>query len=126
MSVLRLSNNFTLEEFACPCCNGLPKIDEQFKLFIEMLQNTRDMYGGKIRITSGYRCINHNKEVGGASDSSHLKGIAVDVACTNDEARLKLVSSALRAGFERIGVGNKFIHLDIDSEKKKSMWLYKK
>lgn len=126
MSRLRLSNNFTLEEFACPCCNGLPKVTEQFRLFIDMLQNTRDIYGANMRITSGYRCARHNKAVGGVSDSSHLKGIAADVACSSDEARLRLVRSALQAGFERIGVGYTFIHLDIDNDKKKSMWLYSK
>ena len=65
-------------------------------------------------ITSGLRSIEKNKEIGGASDSSHLKGLAVDIACKNSQEAYCIIKGAFMAGFERIGLGKGHIHLDTD------------
>lgn len=122
---MRITNNFDIDEFKCPCCNKVPEITEDFKLFVNMLQKLRDLYGDKIVITSGFRCKRHNSKVGGASDSAHLKGLACDILCTTAYNRLKMVAGALNVGFSRIGIGNTFIHLDIDKAKSNGIWLYK-
>lgn len=69
--------NFKKSEFKCPCgkCNGYG--DGIVTTLVETLQELRNKYG-KLQITSGYRCVSHNKEVGGSTNSKHTKGQAAD------------------------------------------------
>ena len=67
--------NFRKEEFKCPCCGGYG-VGIASSL-VENLQKLRDKYGSLI-ITSGYRCLNYNKKVGGIAGSQHTKGQAAD------------------------------------------------
>lgn len=69
--------NFKKVEFKCPCgkCNGYG--DGIASSLLVTLQNLRDKYG-TVKITSGYRCTSHNKEVGGSTNSKHTKGQAAD------------------------------------------------
>lgn len=63
-------------------------------------------------ITAGYRTVSHNKKLGGAPNSWHLKGMAADIACTNGWQRYIIVKSAIEAGIFGIEVCEKHIHLD--------------
>lgn len=72
----QLSKNFTSEEFACKCGCEYDTPDPEL---IRMLQVARDMYGKPIRITSGCRCIKHNRNVGGTANSAHISGMAAAV-----------------------------------------------
>ena len=69
--------NFKKAEFKCPCgkCDGYG--DGIASSLLVTLQNLRDKYGA-VKITSGYRCTSHNKEVGGSTNSKHTKGQAAD------------------------------------------------
>jgi zinc D-Ala-D-Ala carboxypeptidase len=42
------------------------------------LEQARTVLGVPLLVTSGYRTPQHNREVGGASDSDHLNGLAAD------------------------------------------------
>ena len=112
----QLSKNFTSEEFACKCGCGYDTPNPEL---IRMLQAARDMYGKPIRITSGCRCIKHNRNVGGASNSAHLVGKAADIATPTGKDRYLIIESLMAAGFKRIGINFKqrFIHADIDDSK---------
>lgn len=46
-----------------------------------VLDNTRMQLDKPILITSGYRCIELNRKVGGSASSQHLNGCAVDLQC---------------------------------------------
>lgn len=46
---------------------------------LQRLNEIREGYGNPIYITSGYRCDELNKLVGGVSGSYHKKGLAVDL-----------------------------------------------
>jgi hypothetical protein len=46
------------------------------------LEAVRNAYQEPMTITSGYRTPVHNKQVGGVVDSTHIQGLAVDVAAT--------------------------------------------
>lgn len=66
-------------------------------------------------LTSGYRCPEHNKAVGGAEHSFHMQGLAVDISTVGfaPGEREKLIAYAKDYGFTGIGIGSNFIHLDI-------------
>jgi uncharacterized protein YcbK (DUF882 family) len=63
-------------------------------------------------ITSGFRTLAQNQACGGAPNSTHLLGEAADIACS-DQNRWQILQGALKAGFVRIEVCTKHIHLDI-------------
>ena len=61
--------------------NNMPDInslDCMLELIVNCLQPIRDLIKKPMIITSGYRCKEVNKLIGGAENSQHLKGQAVD------------------------------------------------
>jgi hypothetical protein len=112
-AVMKLSQNFKSEEFACRCgiCPGAedPPMDVGF---IMKLQKMRNLYAKPIRITSGFRCPSHNRNIRGATESKHMKGIAADIFCISAGEKYWLVKYAIEVGFAGIGVGPDFVHVD--------------
>lgn len=85
---MQLSKNFSLEEFVkSPTAirkniNNVPtqrNIDNLTNLCFFILQPLRDKIGSTIDVVSGFRNPALNKAVGGAKDSSHLRGEAADI-----------------------------------------------
>ncbi len=114
---------FNYEEFDSPDIQGSGQLMDSELL--KMLDQTREIYGKPIRITSGYRTEAHNRNVGGVSGSSHLKGLAVDIACIASSDRYELLCALIKVGFNRIGVAKSFIHVDIDKDKSDNViWTY--
>jgi hypothetical protein len=81
-------------------------------------------------ITSGCRCPEHNAKIGGVKNSDHLSNAqniccGVDIGCTTDSNRYKLIKSLLDAGINRIGISYKFVHAGIDVRNPKEViWFY--
>ena len=114
---------FTYEEFDSPDVQGSGQM--MSKKLISILDSIREELGTPLRITSGYRTPAHNEAVGGTSKSSHLKGLAVDIACSKSKERFSLIRELLEHGVDRIGVGDTFIHADIDDDKSPNViWTY--
>lgn len=68
--------HFKVKEFACKHC-GQVKLNINLLLKLEEL---RSAVGNRpMIITSGYRCPTHNRNVGGAKQSQHMKGTACDM-----------------------------------------------
>jgi hypothetical protein len=57
------------------------EITERLRLVANRLEEVRRVLGVPIHISSGYRCPNLNKLVGGAKASAHMDGWAVDIQC---------------------------------------------
>ena len=113
---------FKPSEFECKCGCGLNNIDPHL---VYLLDTLRKIISAPIIITSGCRCKEHNKLVGGKNNSAHLKGLAVDIRVASDKYRYQLIRIALTMEFNRIGISKKFIHLDIDETKTQDVvWLY--
>jgi uncharacterized protein YcbK (DUF882 family) len=93
--------------------------------FLSMIDEAREIAKVPFIINSGYRTKNHNKKVGGKSDSAHLKGLAADIKCIDSRSRYIIVDSLKKVGFNRLGIAKSFIHCDIDLSKDKDViWLY--
>lgn len=63
-------------------------------LVIHTLTPLREAYGKPIKINSGFRTIEHNKEIGGAPNSQHMalgNGAACDIDTGSITENLKLV-----------------------------------
>ena len=118
----KLSPNFTREEMACRCGCGA---DEMQPEFIQRLQATRTIMGLSMSMTSAMRCPEHNASVGGVDSSAHVDGWAGDVRADTSGYRAALISAAIKAGFNRIGIAQTFVHLDCDPTKIPHVtWVY--
>ena len=110
---------FNYDEFDSPLQEGSGQL--MSNEFIGMLDAARDLAGVPFKITSGYRIeadIERLRKAGYkvSKNSSHLKGLAADIAC-NTEIRYNMLESLMKVGFNRIGIANTFIHVDIDPDK---------
>ena len=56
--------------------------------------------------------------------SSHLKGVAADISCTNSKDRIRLIEIAIKHNIRRIGVAHNFLHFDDDKDKPIACWTY--
>jgi len=94
-------------------------------LLLKKLDTARDYANTPFQITSSWRSEEHNKAIKGAKNSSHLRGLAIDISCTESSKRFQIVDALLKAGFTRIGIANSFVHADIDeSLTEQVIWLY--
>lgn len=86
--------------------------------------------GRELAVTSGYRTPKHNASLKKrglkvASNSAHMDFKAIDIPVKNSKERYEILASALEIGFNRIGVADRFIHLDIDESKYgRVVWTY--
>jgi len=114
---------FKLSEFDSPDMVGSGEAMD--KEFLSKLDQARSLCDIPFRITSGYRSEAHNLKVGGVSNSSHLLGYAADIACNNSVNRHKILKALMKAGFNRIGIADTFIHVDNDPGKPENViWTY--
>jgi hypothetical protein len=87
--MVRLSKNFTLQEFTKSQVaerkgiDNLPgeiHLERAKELFENIVQKVRDNFGVTI-INSGYRSGDLNYAIGGSNTSQHCRGQAVDIEC---------------------------------------------
>lgn len=90
---LKLSEHFTLEEFTrsqtavAKGFDNTPTIDIVWNLcalVTLVLEPMRQELGQPVIISSGYRCPELNKAIGGVTNSFHLTGRACDIKVTNN------------------------------------------
>ena len=115
-----LTKNFSRKEFACKCGCGKDDIDPKLA---EMCQTIRDAVGVPVRVNSGCRCAAHNARVGGAADSYHTQGKAVDLSCAVGARALAETIQALYVAGKLDGLEYclrypTFVHIDIGKKRK--------
>lgn len=118
-SVVRLSDNFVTSEFRCKC--GKPHSTLISTELVNGLQQLINVLGAsKAIVTSGYRCPEHDKAVGGNGKGQHTLGRAADVKFydrAGNAISTKLVAcKAQELGFTGIANIDKTytaIHLDV-------------
>tara|TARA_Y100000015_G_scaffold15037_1_gene14442 strand:+ start:2923 stop:3291 length:369 start_codon:yes stop_codon:yes gene_type:complete len=119
---------FNFSEFDSPDLPGSGHHMEQD--FLDLLDEARTIAGIPFVITSGFRTDSYHDELtrrgyNTVKNSAHLKGCAADIAATTSRDRFLIVTALLEVGFDRIGIGEDFIHVDNDWEKNGCLcWLY--
>lgn len=109
--------------FRCP--DGCGRAPAPSDLLLETLDAIRERYGEPVRVTSGVRCAEHNRRVGGVPNSEHLTGEAADLAVPNGTARFYLITAALAVGVIRLGIGSTFVHVGVSRRHPQGViWLY--
>lgn len=112
--------NFSYSELRCKSGDRCP-YDDRLRHLAWTLQTIRNEFGKPIRVNSGYRSPEYNKEVGGVSNSQHVHARAADLAPASgrddDLAELKRVVEelAIAGKIPNGGIGKyaTFVHYDM-------------
>jgi len=102
---------FKRSEFACKCGCGLDTVDYELA---KVVDNLREHFNAPTVITSGCRCEEHNKSVGGAKGSKHTLGIACDlkVAGANPRQVYDYLDNKYPDNYG-LGVYSSWVHIDV-------------
>ena len=100
--------------------NKLPDgVEENLQALVEqVLDPVRERYGKPIKVNSGFRCLVHNKTVGGVPNSQHMKGEAADIIPVSSE-KIKVKSELERlvkiieelGKFDQLIIYPRFVHV---------------
>lgn len=118
------TQNFSLSEFHSKDGEQVPiSARGNIQQVINQLQKLRNAIGLPIVITSGYRSVNHNSNVGGVPNSHHLCGMAADFyvpGMSNDEVQNILLQLIAQGVIQDGGVGryNNFTHYDVGAPRR--------
>lgn len=101
--------SFSPQELACRGTGKLA-IDERS---MDMLQELRNRLGRPMILNSAYRSPEHNRRVGGAKGSLHMKAMAYDCRMDNHDPQ-EFIRIAKEVGFKGIGeyADKGFTHID--------------
>lgn len=85
----------------------------------EVAEQIAQALGETLTITSAYRSPEYNRQVGGATNSMHTRGLALDVVQSGrtNEQRARFVEVAIQRGIQGIGVYNTFTHIDLGGKR---------
>lgn len=109
---MKLSANFTLQEFTASDTaarrgidNTLP--DELLSAALQtaqMLERIRAVLGAPVIISSGYRCLALNREIGSKDNSDHVRALAADIKVPSFPSPYH-VCKALSLNLDGLGIG---------------------
>lgn len=114
----QLSPHFRSSEFQCKCGKAHDTLISD-----ELVSKLEELYAklncSKIIVTSGYRCVTHDKNVGGSGTGQHTKGTAADICCYGQDGKpisSKLVCcTAQDLGFGGIAnITSEYIYTHVD------------
>lgn len=128
---MKLTDNFTLSELvhsetakARGMDNSLPPyLMRNISALAERLQLVRDALGTPITVSSGYRCPELNKAVGGSKSSQHQLALAADIHAKGYTAQeLFNFIAGSNFGFdqlilERVG-GKEWVHISVQPKER--------
>lgn len=109
---------FKRSDFACSCGCGFDTVD--FEL-ASLIDEARKHFNKPTTITSGSRCVKHNKDEGGAESSQHIFGKACDFRVKDIHA--DIVADYLETKYpNKYGIGRYKNRTHIDVRENKSRW----
>lgn len=113
---IKVSNHFKLYEFECKDGSHQVVLHPELP---EKLENLRALVSQVLSketpliINSGYRNESHNKAEGGAKNSQHLYGTAVDLRLPKGLTIDEFADLGEAVGFDGIGKYNGRVHFDV-------------
>ena len=118
MRDIKLTKNFKASEVSCKgsnCCGHSFPVSYEH---MSNMQRFRELVGKPIRITSCFRCIVHNRRIGGSSTSGHTRGVATDCYIRGYSVyEMRKIALKIR-GFKKGSIGiypsQGFIHVATD------------
>lgn len=114
----QITPHFNTHEFKCKC----GKVHDTL-ISDELVSKLEELYAklncSKIIVTSGYRCVTHDKNVGGSGTGQHTKGTAADICCYGQDGKpisSKVVCcTAQDLGFGGIAnISSEYIYTHVD------------
>ena len=125
---MKLTENFSKSEFDSKDGAEMPNdVLMNVQKLASQLQILRNNINKPITINSGYRSPEHNKAIGGVSNSQHLLGKAADIKVKGISTRIlaALIEDLINDGDMLqggLGIYDTFVHYDI--RKSKARWNY--
>ncbi|MBP0986928.1 MAG: hypothetical protein J6S92_01450 [Oscillospiraceae bacterium] len=115
----QLSPHFNAKEFRCKC--GREHEFEINDALVEKLELLRTALNcSSIKVTSGFRCVTHDKNVGGTGTGQHTKGNAADICCYGQDGKpisSKIVCCKAQdigfTGIANITAAYQYTHVDV-------------
>ena len=121
---MNLSPHFTLEELTHSQQAVRARIDNTpntaqrgcLELIANLLEDVRQLLGNPIQISSGFRCTKLNTLIGGAKNSQHVLGLAVDFICPGYGTPKEICQTLLASGlkFDQMICEGTWVHLSLD------------
>ena len=128
----QLTKHFSLDEFCRSNTAVRLSIDQQPNARVrenlqhtaECMEEVRELLGHPITINSGYRSFALNKAVGGAPNSDHCEGFAVDFVCpdfgTPREICIKIAEGGVM--FHKLIYEGTWVHISFDPRSERSVY----
>lgn len=117
------SKHFSWKEVECSCgrqsCPVRPP-EEAAREMLAFAEKLREVIGRPLYLSSFFRCKEHNRIIGGAKNSQHLLGLAIDTPADQQAASVMAhVAKALGARGVKIYA---LSHVHIDLRKSPRSW----
>ena len=117
----KISAHFKACEFQCKCSGK-----HDFPLDTALIEKLEKLHSAlncsAINVSSGFRCIAHDKAVGGSGTGQHIHGKAADICCIGHDGKPidnRLVCIAAQkigfTGIARIAGNGTYTHVDTRS-----------
>jgi hypothetical protein len=118
----QLTAHFALEELACTQHREIdnrppPEVVATLRMTAARMEEVRRLLGERvISVSSGYRCPELNRAVGGARTSAHLTGHAVDFNCygLGEPAVVSRAIASSTLAFDQLIEEGSWVHLSFD------------
>lgn len=112
------SPHLTWRELACKDGTPYPLEwrESRAAVLAEAFEDLRRLLGGApLLVLSAYRTPAHNRKIGGARNSQHLEGRALDLRSADGRVNLHEIAHFARtiAAVRGIGVYRTFVHIDV-------------
>ena len=92
------------------------EVEIHLEFLMQELEQVRTLLGYPMHISSGYRCPQLNRAIGGSKDSAHMQGFAADFTCPQfgapPEIVRRLAASGLR--FDQLIQESTWVHISFD------------
>lgn len=121
---MQLTTHFSLEELTDSQVatrnninnNPSQAVKNNLMVLAQNLEKVRALLGYPLSISSGFRCMELNRKLGGASKSAHMDGFAADFTChafgTPKEVATAIAKSNIK--FDQLIEEGTWVHISFD------------